>query len=83
VIIPPDELERDVIALVARVLRLDAGRAHETHSREGTPCWDSLKHVEIVFALEDRYGVRFDEAEFSMLDSTAAIARRLREHLGA
>jgi acyl carrier protein len=39
--------------------------------------------VEIVFALEDRYGVRFDEAEFAMLDSTAAIARRLREHLGA
>ena len=45
--------------------------------------WDSLKHVEIVFALEDEFGVQFDESEFAAMDSPAAIAALLRPRLEA
>jgi len=51
--------------------------------REDVDAWDSLKHMEIVFALEDRYGVRFDESEFAALDTSAAIAAALQRHLAA
>jgi acyl carrier protein len=77
-----DALEPEVRALVARILRLDATPSIELR-RDVEARWDSLRHVEIVFALEDRYGVRFDESEFAALASTSAIAARLRAHLEA
>lgn len=49
-------------------------------SRADIPQWDSLKHVALLFAVEDACGVRFDAAELSELDSTAAIATAVRRH---
>jgi len=75
-----EELEREVGMLVLRMLKLQPGLASELR-RADIEQWDSLKHMEIIFALEDRYGVQFDESEFLSLDSPAAIALALRRHL--
>jgi acyl carrier protein len=74
-----DELESDVRDLVARVLRLPEPYPDRL-MRSALPQWDSLKHMEIVFALEDRYGVCFDESEFATLRAPAEIAAALRRH---
>jgi acyl carrier protein len=38
--------------------------------RETEPKWDSLAHIEIIFALEDAFGITFNEAEIiEMTDS--------------
>jgi acyl carrier protein len=66
--------------LVLRMLKLPPGFA-SVLERASVEQWDSLKHMEIIFALEDRYGVQFDESEFPALDSPAAIALALRRHL--
>jgi acyl carrier protein len=39
--------------------------------------------MEIVFALEDRYGIRFDESEFDALDSVESIAAAVGRHRAA
>ena len=74
-------LHAEVASLVRQVLRLPEG--DEALARADTDAWDSLKHVEIVFALEDRYDVRFDESEFDALDSTEAIAAAVARHRAA
>lgn len=76
------QIESEVRELILRLLRL-ADDPHREIRRASVDQWDSLKHMEIVFALEDRYGVRFDESEFAELDSPAAIAGALRRHLAA
>lgn len=76
------DLEREVADLVRLVLKLpDATDA--SLDRRGLDAWDSLKHMELVFALEDRYGVEFAEDEFAALDSPAAIAAAIRRHRAA
>lgn len=73
------DLEAEINELIRQVLKLpstDRGAL----LRSKLPQWDSLKHMELVFALEDRYGVQFDEAEFPTLVSTDAIAGALRRH---
>ena len=40
-----------------------------------------VKHVEIVFSLEDAFKVRFDDEELTALDSLDAIVSRLEQHL--
>ena len=36
-------------------------------SREALPVWDSLKHVDLIFAVEDEFGVTFGEEEMAEL----------------
>jgi acyl carrier protein len=76
------QLQSDVRELIARILELPLSPSVDVLRRD-TREWDSLKHMEIVFALEDRFGVTFDESEFSALDSCAAIAAAVRRHLEA
>jgi len=45
--------------------------------------WDSIRHLELVFTLEDAFDVRFDAAELPALDSLAAIVDHLERHLVA
>ena len=75
-------LEREVEQLILNVLRPKAQLTGPL-TRDETGEWDSLKHVEIVFALEDQYGVQFDESEFALMDSPAAIATLLLPRLEA
>ena len=49
--------------------------------REAHSAWDSLKHVEVIFALEDRFNVQFAEAEMPQLDSVGKITERVSELL--
>ncbi len=41
----------------------------ETSSREATPGWSSLIHIEIFFALEEEFDVRFDEDSMAFAES--------------
>ena len=71
------DLEAEIGDLVRRVLKLPPTGTYAL-SRSELAEWDSLKHMELIFALEDRYGVQFEEAEFPTLVSPAAIAAALR-----
>jgi acyl carrier protein len=58
----------------------------ENPSRSSEPAWDSLKHIELVFLLEDHFGLRFSEQEMSTMHDAAGIARiveRAMEKKGA
>lgn len=70
----PDALELEVARIVSGILRVDVG---VDASRLNVPGWDSLRHVEILFAVEEAYGMTLDEAEMATLDSVKSLARRV------
>jgi acyl carrier protein len=78
-------MDRDAIRKTAAAsLALVIGRAigpAENPTRDGEPKWDSLKHVEIIFSVEDAFKVRFDDDELAELDSLDAIVACLEKHL--
>ena len=49
-------------------------------ARESVPGWDSLKHVELLFALEDACDIKFDRQEFAELDSLDALVSAIDKH---
>jgi acyl carrier protein len=57
---PRNQTEARVIQTVSRALKaqVDAGS-----TRDNTPSWDSLRHIEVVFSLEDELGLEFSESE--------------------
>ncbi len=74
--------EVDIEALLMRILKIPPDR-YTALSRDVVDEWDSLKHMELIFALEDEYEVRFDESEFAKLTSARAIAAAVRKHLAS
>ncbi len=65
-------VERTVLAVLATILKhpLDSSTGV---TRQNTASWDSLKHIEIMFALEDELGAEFSEEELVTLDSVTKI----------
>ena len=49
--------------------------------REDEAAWDSLKHVELIFVLEDIFAVQFSEEEMASMDSLSSIVSSLEHHL--
>ena len=64
------QIEAVVLAVLGTVLKCEA--SFDT-SRQNMPQWDSLKHIEIIFAVEDELGLQFSEEELAKLDSVTKI----------
>jgi acyl carrier protein len=72
----------EVTELILRVLEVPADR-YPVLERRDIAEWDSLKHMELVFCLEERFDVQFAESEFMALTSPFAILSRIRNHLAS
>ncbi len=55
----------------------------ENPSRQTMLNWDSLKHVEILFSLEDHFEIRFDGEELASLDSVDKLVRAVEQRRAA
>jgi len=74
------DIEKAVLEALQIVLKTEVDLSS---SRENCAQWDSLKHIEIIFAIEDALGLQFDEAELADLNSVARIVAAVQEHHAA
>lgn len=70
---------REVMGLLLEPAELHAGNI----TRAETPSWDSLKHVELVFAVEDACQVSLESSDLGELDSLADIVTAVRTRLAS
>lgn len=59
-----------VANLLRAVLQVDA---EAPLARASVESWDSLRHIDVIFALEDEFGMTIPEDQFASLDSLDAI----------
>ena len=77
-----DEIEKAVREVLSAVLERE-GPAGEAITRETDPTWDSLKHVQILYGVEDALDIEFDESEMAKLDSLEKLQRSAERHLAS
>jgi len=65
--------------VVARVLNVPVASVFDASSPETLRRWDSLRHLDLMNAIEDAYGVRFSTAEIVRAKSVGDIRRLLRD----
>ncbi|MFI6934720.1 acyl carrier protein [Streptomyces sp. NPDC050287] len=63
--------------LVAAVLEIRAEDIKDDVTPEACGSWSSLRHLQLVTALEDNYGIRFSRGEIQGFGSIGAIRRTL------
>jgi acyl carrier protein len=63
--------------LIGNVLGVDASVLTEDSNAQNTPKWDSLRHIEVVFAMENAFHVRFTMPEIASLRKLGDIRKLL------
>ena len=76
----PSEIETELIEILSTVLGHPVSASAASASESG---WDSLKHIQIVFAVEEKFGVQFKEEEIPTLNSLARIQEKLQAYHAA
>ncbi len=65
--------EDKFFAILSSLLNVSRDRLSRESSRVTLQQWDSLKHMHLVLALEEEFGIEFDDNEVSNLASAAAL----------
>jgi acyl carrier protein len=63
--------------LIGKVLGIDPSQLSEDSNAQNTPKWDSLRHIEVVFAMENAFHVRFTMPEIASLRKLGDIRKLL------
>ena len=61
--------------IVGNILGVDPAELSEDSNAQNTPRWDSLRHIEVIFAVESAYHVRFTMPEIASLRKLGDIRR--------
>ena len=65
--------------LLSEVLQISPSLISEDLKMKDLEVWDSLKHMEIIVSLEQRFGIELSFDEIVAMQSVAEIKRVLRE----
>ena len=63
--------------IIGKVLGVDPAELTEDSNAQNTPKWDSLRHIEVVFAMENAFHVRFTMPEIASLRKLGDIRQLL------
>jgi acyl carrier protein len=76
----------EIESTVRGVLQAALGRAivpGEAVVRDREAAWDSVKHIEVLFMIEEELGITFAPEEMAGLDGLTAIVECAATHLDA
>lgn len=68
-------LSRRVVEVVADILGMKAAELRPESSPDTVDGWDSIRHLDLMIALEQEFGVVFAAQEIEEADSVEAISR--------
>lgn len=72
-------MDDTLIAVIAETLDCSAVRFSEQSGLGKHPKWDSLGHIKVMIALEDRYGITVSEENVALLITVADIRAYLAQ----
>ena len=75
-----DQRKLETVIVSALELAPEQYSAELAFGHVGT--WDSLGHVNLIFSVEEEFGVKFDSTEIPNLKSVRHIQRALEKRLG-
>lgn len=80
---PTQEVNERVRRTMSALLNVPSEALRDESSREALEEWDSLKHMHLVLALEEEFGIEFADDEVSGLATVGGLTQAITEKLGA
>lgn len=73
--------ESQLKAVMAAMLDVDAAAIDDRTSTDTLPQWDSVRHMNLVIALEESFGITIPDDEVASLTSYPIIKATIEEEL--
>ncbi len=70
-------MQKQVLEIVSQVLNVPIDRLNEDSSPQTITNWDSLKHMNLILALEEKFAVAFSDDEIIDMLSVNNIIKTL------
>lgn len=71
-----------VLQIAADVFSVPASSLSAESSPESVEAWDSVQHLNLVMALEEKFGLQFDPEAYDGMKSLGHIAELVDAHRG-
>lgn len=71
---------QDLKHIIALALNVDDSAIGDDASMDTVGAWDSLRHLYVIMAIEEAYGMKFDDSEAVTITSVALIRDSLERH---
>ena len=71
-----------VLRAASDIMGVPVETLDEASSPDSVPGWDSLKHMNLVLALEEEFGIRFGDDQVMQMSSLGLIRQSIDELLG-
>jgi acyl carrier protein len=76
-----DEIKTRARAALARALKVDPATITDHASQMDLSDWDSVRHMNVVLALENDFDIEFDDAELPKLTSLPMLVAAIEKHV--
>ena len=71
-------LDKRIVDCLSKTLKIDAAGITSDTAPGNTPAWDSIAHLNLVFDVEDAFGVRLSTEEIPLVTSAGKLEELLR-----
>ena len=78
-----EEIKDRARAALARALKVDPKTIPDDASQMDLSGWDSVRHMNVVLALENDFDIQFDDAELPTLTSLPKLVSAVEKHTAA
>jgi acyl carrier protein len=75
-----DEIRTRARAILATTLKADPQAIADDVSQANLSEWDSVRHMNVVIALENEFGIEFEDAELQTLTSLPLVVAAIERH---
>lgn len=73
------EISERIVGLVSDIFEVPLAQVRADSSPDNVETWDSLRHLNLVLALEDEFGIQFTPEEIEQLLSVEIIESFVQE----
>jgi acyl carrier protein len=74
-------MEERIRNVMAAVLGISSSQIGEQSSPKNIGSWDSLRHMNLVIALEEEFGIQFADSEIPELTGYALIRQAIQKRI--
>jgi acyl carrier protein len=78
-----EEIKTRARAALAKALKVAPETISDTASQMDLSQWDSVRHMNVVLALENDFDIEFDDAELPTLTSLPLLVAAIEKHAAA
>ena len=78
-----DDIKTRVRKVLARALKTDPATISDNATQMDLSEWDSVRHMNVILALENDFGVEFEDAELPTLTSVPLMVAAIEKHIAA